>query len=286
MAEELSAFAISPFRWVAMDFSGHGSSRPIRAGGSRDWQFAVEDITEVLEEFSGGAPVFGVGHSMGGAALLMASLAEGKNTSFRSLVLFEPIVLPPSADEELLNPLIDTTQRRRRMWPSVEDAQEYFAGRAAFSRFDPRAAAAYAHGGTRQATDWVGVELACDPADEAALYRDGPRYLRQRLHEIRVPCHVVSAELSRPPLDADYYRRLVASSVAESPAVKAPAPPGGVGGPTAVPKEAWGFEELPGCGHFLVMENPRAAAAAVARAGNRTGFGHCFRVRAGVDCGP
>jgi pimeloyl-ACP methyl ester carboxylesterase len=286
VAEELSAFAISPFRWIAMDFSGHGNSRPIRSGGTRDWRFAAEDISEVIEEHGGGAPVLGVGHSMGGAGLLLASLMGRESTLFRSLVLFEPVILPTNSDEALLSPLVESATRRVRAWPSVEEAHEYISGRAVFSRFDPRAAAAYARGGTRPAASGGdGVELACDPADEAALYRDGPRDLLHRIRGVGVPCHVVAGELSSPPLDAAHYRAVVQSARPPTPAA-GPGPSEHTAGSGSGGGAAWSFEEMPGCGHFLVMEQPRAAAAALAAAAGRMGFGHCFRVRGGVECGP
>jgi pimeloyl-ACP methyl ester carboxylesterase len=227
---------------------------------------------------------------MGGAAMLLASLAAPRETGFRSMVLFEPIVLPPHADETLLNPLTASALRRRGAWSSTEEAHAYLAARSAFRRFDPRAAAAYARGGTRPALDdgSDGVVLACDPQDEAAIYRGGPRRLRERLHEVGCPCHVVSGELSAPPMHSDYFRRLAQAARSPTPPPAGPVPAeGGEGADGKEEGGGWGWEEMAGAGHFLVMENPRAAAAAIAAAAGRAGFGHCFRAQgAGAGCGP
>ena len=292
VADELSAFAIAPFRWISMDFSGHGSSRKIRTGGTIDWQFAVEDVSEVLNEYRDGAPVVGVGHSMGATALLMSSLASREDDmGLRLLVLFEPILFPTSkSDNSFTDALCQSALRRRHTWTSSEEAQAYLAMRPVFRRFDPRAVAAYARGGTLANADGSGVTLACDPEDEAALYRDGPRILRRRIHEVQGPCHVVAGQLSLPPMDSAYFRRLAQTArMADPPDLDDPGAAGRAGGDArpAAAAAAWGFEEVPGCCHLLVMENPRAAAAAVAGAAGRAGL-PCFRVRGSgeVDCGP
>ena len=136
VADELSAFAIAPFRWISMDFSGHGSSRKIRTGGTIDWQFAVEDVSEVLNEYRDGAPVVGVGHSMGATALLMSSLASREDDmGLRLLVLFEPILFPTSkSDNSFTDALCQSALRRRHTWTSSEEAQAYLARRPVFRR--------------------------------------------------------------------------------------------------------------------------------------------------------
>ena len=75
--------------WTAWDYRGHGRS----GGGTIPvswWSMgfdagAVRDATPVER-------AIGVGHSMGGAALLMAQLFDPRR--FDALILFEPIVFP------------------------------------------------------------------------------------------------------------------------------------------------------------------------------------------------
>jgi pimeloyl-ACP methyl ester carboxylesterase len=89
VVEELTKLSRAPFRWAALDFAGHGDSRPLP--DSADWAtFAPQDIAAALAPLRRDAPqVIGVGHSMGGAALLLAHLS---GEALSRLVLFEPIV--------------------------------------------------------------------------------------------------------------------------------------------------------------------------------------------------
>ncbi|MCU1367158.1 MAG: hypothetical protein JWN39_2797, partial [Ilumatobacteraceae bacterium] len=81
---------------VGYDARGHGDT-PIGADWAAsdhvDWHVYGHDCALVAESLSADGQVLGVGHSMGGAALLMAALAAPE--LFRGLVLYEPIVMPP-----------------------------------------------------------------------------------------------------------------------------------------------------------------------------------------------
>ncbi len=92
-------------------------------------------------------------------------------------------------------------------------------------------------------------------------------------------------------MHSDYFRHLARTAHAASPGSPVPAGPAQAecGGAADAKEEGggWGWEEVAGAGHFLVMENPRAAAAAIAAAAVRAGFGNCFRSHgAGAGCGP
>jgi len=90
VVEELTKFARAPFRWAALDFAGHGDSRALPGEGPADWQAFGRDVDAALAQLrKDSSVVVGVGHSMGGAALLLSHLS---GESFSRLVLFEPIV--------------------------------------------------------------------------------------------------------------------------------------------------------------------------------------------------
>ena len=206
---------------LAMDFSGHGRSRRFatmhttraRSGHTEaSWTtFCAADIAEAIahafasgmdgSDASGGGQrvVVGVGHSMGGAALVAAELA--KPGTFDRLVLIEPIVLPhalsvppqeahqkqTAAD----HPVAAAVLRRRASWASGAEAAAYFHRKfgegdstGKTGRWDPRAVAAFAQGAVRCAKAGEGgqggtlgegrVVLCCAPHDEAAIYRGAP----------------------------------------------------------------------------------------------------------------
>src|SRR5215211_1592773 len=82
------------FHSIALDYRAHGHSTDPQSR-QIDWHDFGEDARAVVDAL-GLRGCVGIGHSMGGAALLMAELA--RPGSFRALALFEPIVFP--ADRE------------------------------------------------------------------------------------------------------------------------------------------------------------------------------------------
>src|ERR1700758_5097410 len=78
------------FHCYSFDERGHGdSTRP--PGHPYDWTGFADDALAVLDGFGLERP-FGVGHSAGGAALLLAEAA--RPGTFRALFVWEPVVMP------------------------------------------------------------------------------------------------------------------------------------------------------------------------------------------------
>ena len=88
---------IENFRCISLDFRGHGNT-VTPDGTSMKWSGMAEDLLSVIDHFRF-KEIFGVGHSMGGASLLLAE--KQRREAFKSLWLFEPIVIPtgPLADK-------------------------------------------------------------------------------------------------------------------------------------------------------------------------------------------
>lgn len=78
---------------IAVDLRGHGDSTP-RPGADLSWELFGGDVLAAVAAIDGDE-VIGVGHSLGGAALLMAELAAAG--TFTRLFLYEP-ALPGMAE--------------------------------------------------------------------------------------------------------------------------------------------------------------------------------------------
>lgn len=182
-------------RWhtIGFDFRGHGDTAAV--GEPVGWEPFGDDAHAVAR--SAPAPMVGFGHSMGGAALLMA--AHRDPGLFSCLVLFEPIVFPPPSADPPPNPLIEAARRRRPAFPSFEAAIENYASKPPLSVFTPESLEAYVHHGFRASGE--GLTLKCDPHYEAATFANSAHHATWfALGAIDVPVLVLSgrAETGRP----------------------------------------------------------------------------------------
>ena len=187
-------------RW-AVDFRAHGAS-VVPAHHPLDWQGFRDDVLTVLDglELPAGQ-VVGVGHSMGGAALVLAE--QARPGTFAGLFLFEPIVPPrgyfPEGDDldARPNPMVEAASRRRDEFPSRDAALANYASKPPLDRLRADALHAYVrHGFVPLTEDPAGpVRLACRPADEARVFSSAADHRAfDRLGEVRCPVVVACGE--------------------------------------------------------------------------------------------
>ena len=157
-------------RWhaIALDLRGHGRSTK---QGPYDWREFGADIAAFVEilELDG---VLGVGHSMGGHAVVQAA---GRHPDrFSRLLLVDPVVLAPEAYAghsdwpAPTSPEQHPVSRRRNRWRSVEAMFERFASRHPFSLWDRDVLMDYCRHGLVAEGD--GFVLRCPPLVEASVY--------------------------------------------------------------------------------------------------------------------
>jgi pimeloyl-ACP methyl ester carboxylesterase len=158
------------FRCLAVDYRGHGLAETPE-GTSLAWPGMADDCVAVLgSELVTAAPaVHGVGHSMGGAALVLAAVRRPE--AMRSLWLYEPILPGPGArfSSDGPNPMADAAIRRRPTFDSLEAARANYASKPPLDQLDPAALAEYVEGGFAALPDGS-VTLRCRPQDEAATF--------------------------------------------------------------------------------------------------------------------
>ena len=186
----------SRFRVYALDFRGHGETRAPE-GWRVDWQRFGDDAVAVSRAIAPEGGLIGVGHSMGGAALLIA--AHREPDLFDHLVLFEPIAIPDDGPAVPMDehPIVVGARRRRRVFDSFDDARANFSDKLPLAVMVPEVLRAYVEHGFRLVTSLDdrpgGVELRCPPEIEAGIFttsRDNGVWAL--LPEIATPTTVVT----------------------------------------------------------------------------------------------
>ena len=223
----------SSFRTLAWDFPNHGSAprlpMPVDWWAFGDW---ARRQVEACEK-----PIIGVGHSMGGASLVMAELLAP--SSFAGLLLFEPMLFPPPY-RRAENHLSQVVRKRRPRFESRRAARENFGGKEPFMSWHPDALAGYLDCGL-VATETDEMLLACTPEAEADVYEGAFAHgAWERLGEIETPSLIMAGSAS------DSFPAEKAEQVA-----------------ALFPRA--GFEVVEGANHFLPMEDPGLLARRIER---------------------
>ncbi len=223
------------FRSWGVDLRGHGLTLTPESVGYA-WSGFADDVLAAVDGLGLEDPI-GLGHSSGGAALL---LAEARRPgTFSALWCYEPIVWPdPEAARGRAEWLAAGAARRRASFPSAEDAYENFRAKPPLSALAPEALRAYVEHCFEPGEDGS-VTLRCRPEAEAAVYRAAVESDRFPLLG-QVACPVVIAAGGR-------------SDAIDPPAARALA--------AALPSgRTRVFEDL---GHFGPLQDPPAVARAL-----------------------
>jgi len=228
---------------IALDFRAHGASGPPERAEFA-WDGFADDVLAVVDELALRRP-FGVGHSMGGAALLLAE--QRRPGTFAGLYLYEPVVFPGRRSTTPVESALSTgALRRRDRFASRPEAYERFAAKPPLDRFDPEALWAYVeHGFVEDGAG--GVRLACRPEHEAQIYRMGATHGAFAELE-RVRCEVTVATGAVTSFGPAAFAEHIAAGLPHGRLVSTPT-----------------------LGHFGPLEEPALVAAAVADAISRAG---------------
>ena len=222
----------------APDLRGHGDA-VAPDDGDFAWEGFADDVLAAVDAL-GLHDVAAVGHSKGGAALLLAE--SRRPGTFRGLWLFEPVVAPASVASQSsgANPLAEGALRRRPVFASRQAAYENFVGKPPFSSLHPGALRAYVYHGFDDQPDGT-VRLKCAPENESQVYRMGAQHgAFEQLGRVRCPVTVARGGFS------EFGPGAFAESIAR-----------------ALPEGR--LEVFDALGHFGPLEDPAAVAEAVER---------------------
>jgi pimeloyl-ACP methyl ester carboxylesterase len=240
----LAPAAAAGFRVLAVDQRGHGaSSLATVARGRVDWNDFGDDLIALIDGLELGRVVL-AGHSMGGTASLMAAAARPARVA--RLVLFDPVIMAPEMAErarrgELAHaPLVRGALRRRAVFPSREAAYGAYHGRGAFAGWPDAMLADYVEAGFRDLAGG-GVRLACEPEWEASSFAAHGHDPWAAFAALACPARILAAESGSTCNTAGREAELAAGGLIS-------------------------IETVPGTSHFLPMERPELAAAALTAA--------------------
>ncbi len=152
---------------IALEQRGHGRSEDAPV---EHWASQGRDLAEVVTAL-GLVNVIGIGHSMGGHAMVDAAAATG---AFARLLLLDPTIAPPEAYSDP-GPLmtveggVHPAARRKNDFASPEEMIERLLPKGAYALFEPRILDDYCRYGLLPGDDGR-FRLACPPEVEASVY--------------------------------------------------------------------------------------------------------------------
>lgn len=229
-------------RILTVDMRGHGASTlPAVVEGREGWHEFRDDLLALLAS-EATAPVILAGHSMGGAASLLA--AAQAPSRVKSLVLFDPVLLDSAraAADAGDNPLAQGADRRRATFPDKAAVIAAYTGRGAFRSWSPDQLADYVEAGFRPTPDGE-VTLTCAPAWEASNFRTHNYDMWAAIRSIVRPVRMLRAEIGSTAR-IDGHEADLAAIGAE-------------------------VETIEAASHFLPMERPDLVRAELRRAAGR-----------------
>jgi lipase len=186
----------STYRIIAPSFCEHRDTDPESGLG---WATLAEDAVRLCGALRLEKP-FLVGHSMGATVHLIAHTLCGLEAA--GMILIEPIILSPeyylgrmSIDE---HPFAAKAIRRKNYWHNRDEAMAYLRSRSLFQAWDDEMLEIYIRHGMTRGEDG-GLQLACSPQREAALFMGGRQYDPWPLLP-KVSCPVLLVEGERSEL--------------------------------------------------------------------------------------
>jgi pimeloyl-ACP methyl ester carboxylesterase len=231
-------------RILAIDQRGHGATTLATDYPRDSWLDLKDDLLAFLEAMRLDRVAL-CGHSMGGTASLLAA-AEAPDR-VRALALLDPVIRPPGAlaaprspDPVGVSPLVHGALKRRRVFASREAAVDAYRGRGAFRTWTEAMLRDYVAAGFLDQPEGT-VALACAPEWEVSNYVHQNHDSWAAFAASRCPIRILRAELDSPGRLDEGLDQLAATGRIH-------------------------VDTLAGTTHFLPMERPEQARAAILEA--------------------
>ncbi|MDF3820418.1 alpha/beta hydrolase [Leptospira sp. 96542] len=179
----------SKYRIIAIDFIGHGKSE--FSIQFENWRFFRDQVIAVIEK-ENLEDVTAIGHSLGGASILLASAKKPKY--FRKLLVLDPVVLGwklLTLAKFLGNPLARGAAKRRKDFPSIDLVRRAYRKFPAFANFDPNVFEDYLDSCFVKTEGTKEVSLRCDPRVETRIFSFAHYNVFLDYYKIKTETHVL-----------------------------------------------------------------------------------------------
>ena len=194
----------SNYRVIALDQRGHGRSGNV---GPYDWRVFGEDISAFVDHLDL-ERVVGVGHSMGGHAMVQAAFRRTQR--FERLVLVDPVILAPEVYRDWhrvrqrASAFTHPVARRKADFNSWSELHDRLRDRSPYALWQANVLRDYCRHGV-VTKPGGGVTLACPPAVESEIYMasrstDIHREIRALPHDVLV-VRAPPRDAARDPMD-------------------------------------------------------------------------------------
>lgn len=154
-------------RVIALDFAGHGESDSTL--DFKNWYFFRDQILTLIES-ENLRNVVGIGHSLGGASLLLSSFHSPEK--FDKVIAHDPVVLDflkVTYSRLFHNPLAKVAIQRRREFKNLETVSKLYRRTPSFFKMDPEIYNDYIRSCFRIGEDGKAF-LRCLPEIEAKIF--------------------------------------------------------------------------------------------------------------------
>lgn len=235
---KLLSYFMNDFNVIAIDRLGHNEKFPV----NNNWSNLADELIQSIEE-NAGAPVIGIGHSLGSLVTFMA--AYKRPDLFRCVIMLDPPFfwgyagslfrfLKMTGIADRLTPA-HKSSGRKSYWKDFDDVKSYFNSRELFRAFDPESLEYYIRSGVRKCDDG-GYTLHYEVQKEVKIFQTMPDNISSYKKKLKVPGVIIYGEKS----NAVHRRSLHKFTL----------------------KHGFNLRTSPG-GHLFPLERPQEAAEAI-----------------------
>lgn len=190
---------LGDYHSIAVDQRGHGRSEKKQI---QHWDEVIADLAELVTQLDLNN-VIGIGHSMGGHALVGA--AHHLEDRFLRLIAVDPVIPAESDYFDQMNefrgkPEEHPTARRHNEFDSPEQMADRLRPKGSYGIFDPEILDDYCRYGLLPNEKGKGYVLACPPEVEASVYMSSRSNhdIYEAIHALAIPVLVLRAKEPAP----------------------------------------------------------------------------------------